>query len=313
MLSNAQAIDLFLDMLAAERGISANTHAAYRQDLEKTAKLCAEPLAALGSDALQGVLAAVQAQNLARASQARLLSCLRQFYRFLQDENYRSDDPTQPLLAPSLDQSLPRTLTKEEMQLLLQTAYKEVAHKPTRQAVRLVALLELLYGSGLRASEVIALPRAALRTPTPTPTQSLVIRGKGNKERMVILSRPALQALEAWSAFVPATSPYLFPAGRNRQTKGKASHLSRIRLFQLLRAVALEAGMPPERVSPHVLRHAFATHLLEGGADLRVVQTLLGHTTIATTQIYTHISNSHLQEAVLTRHPLARPRVCKNT
>ena len=284
-------------MMAAERGASANTIAAYRRDLEAAEEAIGR-LADSGSEEL-GSLAAAWA-GLAPASVARKASVLRQFFGFLIDEGLREDDPSRVLPRPRTRRPLPRLLGHADIEALFSQAEDEAAgDRP--DGLRNLALLELLYGSGLRATELVSLPLSAV----PRDAPFLAVTGKGGQQRMVPVSTRARQALARWIA-VRAPAPreaggrYLFPSS------GNAGHLSRVRLFQLLRALAARAGVDPARISPHVLRHAFATHLLEGGADLRVLQTLLGHADIATTQIYTHVDSARLVELVNARHPLAR-------
>ena len=279
-------------MLAAERGAALNTLAAYRRDLEgaeaEIGDLVAADRAAIAS--LGDAWA-----DLAPSSLARKCSALRQFYGFLLDEGLRGDDPSGALPRPRSRRPLPRILGHAEVEALLLRAEEEAAgDRP--EAVRLLTLLELLYGSGLRATELVSLPLAAV----PRDAPFLTVTGKGGQQRMVPISTRARQALSRWLALRPGDSRHLFPS------RGEKGHVTRIRLFQMLRELALRAGLDPARVSPHVLRHAFATHLLEGGADLRVLQTLLGHADIATTQIYTHVDASRLVALVNARHPLAR-------
>ncbi|MEO5705730.1 MAG: tyrosine recombinase [Alteraurantiacibacter sp.] len=286
------AIDSFLAMLAAERGAAPNTLAAYRRDLSGAADLVGDLVFAD-----RKALASLGAKwaTLAPSSVARKSSALRQFYGFLVDDGWRKDDPSASLPRPATRRPLPRILSHEDIARLFTTAEDEaLGDRP--EAVRLLTLLELLYGSGLRATEVVGLPIAAV----PRDAPFLTVTGKGSAQRMVPVSRRAQAALGRWLAVraEPGTTPaFLFPSG------GK--HLSRVRLFQLLKDLAARAGLDPARVSPHVLRHAFATHLLEGGADLRVLQTLLGHADIATTQIYTHVDAARLVALVNERHPLA--------
>ncbi len=279
-------------MLAAERGAAANTLAAYRRDLEGAEEAIGdlveanrEAFASLG-----GVWA-----SLAPSSLARKCSALRQFCGFLVDEGWRKDDPSPALPRPRTRRPLPRLLGHGEVEALFARAEDEAAGDK-REAVRLLALLELLYGSGLRATELVSLPLNAV----PRDAPFITITGKGGQQRMVPVSTRARQALSRWLELRGEGGKLLFPGS------GKSGHLTRIRLFQLLRALALRAGLDPEKVSPHVLRHAFATHLLEGGADLRVLQTLLGHADIATTQIYTHVDAARLVALVNARHPLAK-------
>jgi integrase/recombinase XerD len=282
-------------MLAAERGAAANTIAAYRRDLDAAGEAIGDLIAADG--AALASLAGAWA-DLAPTSLARRCSALRQFYGFLVDEGVRQDDPSPSLPRPRSRRPLPRLLSHDEVGLLFARAEDEAAgDRP--DAVRLLTLLELLYGSGLRASELVALPLAAV----PRDAPFLTIVGKGGQQRMVPVSTRARGALSRWLALRPQGSRHLFPS------RGAGGYLTRVRLFQLLRGLAARAGMAPERVSPHVLRHAFATHLLEGGADLRVLQTLLGHADISTTQIYTHVDSARLVALVNERHPLAHSRV----
>lgn len=282
--------EAFLEMLAAERGAAANTLAAYRRDLESAEALIGD-LAAANRDALASLGTAWA--DLAPASLARKCSALRQFYGFLIDEGLRDDDPSPALPRPPVRRPLPRLLSHDDIAALFACAEHEAAGDAPA-AVRMLALIEMLYGSGLRASELVSLPLNAVPRDAPFVT----VTGKGGVARMVPVSTRARQALSRWVGLRPAGSRLLFPS------RAGAGHLTRVRLFQLLRELALRAGIAPERVSPHVLRHAFATHLLEGGADLRVLQTLLGHADIATTQIYTHVDASRLVALVNARHPL---------
>ena len=282
-------VDRFLDMMAAEAGASSHTLAAYRNDLERAG----ETVAALGSASTDDLsrLGAEWAA-LAPSTVARRSAALRRFYGFLVEDGLRADDPSEALPRPRLERPLPRILDEAEIQRMFEAA-EDRAASGEAAAVRNLALLELLYGSGLRASELVGLPRGALRAGQPF----LMVRGKGSKDRLVPISTRADAAVAAWAANVPGDSLWLFPSGKK--------HLSRVRLFQIVRAMAADGGIAPDRVSPHVLRHAFATHLLSGGADLRVLQSLLGHADIATTQIYTHVDSARLVELVNARHPLA--------
>jgi integrase/recombinase XerD len=276
-------------MLAAERGAAANTLAAYRRDLQ-------------GAEALLGNLASAERDDLARlagkwadlapSTVARKASALRQFYGFLADEGLRADNPSAALPRPATRRPLPKILSHTGVEALFARAELE-AEGERSAAVRQLVLLELLYGSGLRASELVSLPLAAV----PRDAPFLTIIGKGGQQRMVPVSGRARQALSRWLAVRPRDGKFLFPS------RGK--HLTRVRLFQLLKDLAVRAGLDPAKLSPHVLRHAFATHLLEGGADLRVLQTLLGHADITTTQIYTHVDAARLVALVNERHPLA--------
>ncbi len=285
-------IEQFLAMLAAERGAARNTLEAYRRDLVAAQLAIGDPALA-EADALAS-LGAVWA-DLAPASLARRCSALRQFYGFLVDEGLRDDDPSPALPSTVTRRPLPRLLSREDVTRLLTRAEEEAASDRS-DAVRLLCLLELLYGSGLRASELVSL----LVNAVPRDAPFLHVAGKGGQQRMVPVSTRARHALSRWLALRRSTSRHLFPS------HGVDGHLTRVRLFQLLRALAARADIDPTRVSPHVLRHAFATHLLEGGADLRVLQMLLGHADISTTQIYTHVDSARLVELVNARHPLAR-------
>jgi integrase/recombinase XerD len=290
---DAALVDRFLDMLAAEAGASPNTIAAYRNDL--AAADCAL-LGGLGRATMPELAAlAPRWSELAASTLARRSAALRRFYGFLHEEGLRRDDPSSALARPRQQRPLPRILDLAEVEALF-TAAAERGASGEPIALRDLALLELLYGSGLRASELVSLPRRAVRAGQPF----IILRGKGDKERLVPVSTRALEAVRNWLDASPGDSPWLFASGRK--------HLSRVRLFQIVRAQAADAGIAPDRVSPHVLRHAFATHLLAGGADLRALQTLLGHADIATTQIYTHVDSARLVELVNQRHPLARPR-----
>lgn len=286
-------VDRFLDMMAAEAGASRNTLLAYRTDLERAAEALGGKLGDAGSDAISKLGGLWS--DLAPATVARRSASLRRFYGFLHEEGIRKDDPSAALPRPAFERPLPKILDSGEVAALFEAAEARAASEE-HLALRNLALLELLYGSGLRATELVSLPRGALRVGQPF----LILKGKGSKERLVPISSRAEKAVVRWREEVPAASIWLFPGGKK--------HLSRIRLYQIVRAMAADAGIPPERISPHVLRHAFATHLLSGGADLRVVQSLLGHADIATTQIYTHVDSARLIELVNTRHPLADRR-----
>jgi integrase/recombinase XerD len=283
-------VDRFLDMMAAEAGASRHTLSAYRSDLERSSESLDGRLGDADSDSI-GRLGGLW-RELAPATVARRSAALRRFYGFLVDEGLRRDDPSPALPRPRFERPLPRILDADEVARIFEKA-EDRAASGEPNAVRNLALIELLYGSGLRASELVTLPRGALRKGQPF----LILSGKGNKERLVPISSRAELAVEHWLELVPKGSAWLFPGGK--------SHLSRVRLFQIVRQIAADAGIPPDRISPHVLRHAFATHLLSGGADLRVLQSLLGHADIATTQIYTHVDSARLVELVNSRHPLA--------
>ena len=289
-LADRALVTRFLDMMTAEAGASANTISAYRSDLEGASALLPGGLVAADGRAL-GAMGAAWGQ-LARATVARKSAALRRFYAFLFEEGFRPDDPSAALPRPVAARPLPRVLGHEDVDALFAAVARGLEDR-TPKAVRLSALVELLYGSGLRATELVSLPRNAIRAGQPF----VILAGKGGRERLVPVSARAEAAVLRWREHVAADSLWLFPA--------RARHLSRVRLYQLIRDLAAQAGIPATRISPHVLRHAFATHLLEGGADLRTLQALLGHADIATTQIYTHVDASRLVELVNTRHPLA--------
>ena len=282
-------VDRFLDMLAAEAGASPHTLSAYRNDLARSAECTGGSLASAGADELSRL--GEQWATLSPATVARRAAALRRFYGFLFDEGLRGDDPSAALPRPRLERPLPRILGEADVTAMF-VAAEDRAASGELTAVRNVAILELLYGSGLRASELVTLGRDSLRKGQPF----VILKGKGSKERLVPISSRAELAVERWLEFVPRDSLWLFPSGKR--------HLSRMRLFQIVRELAALADISPDRVSPHVLRHAFATHLLSGGADLRVLQSLLGHADIATTQIYTHVDSARLVELVNARHPL---------
>ncbi|KQN92203.1 recombinase XerD [Sphingomonas sp. Leaf67] len=278
-------------MMAAEAGAARNTVAAYRTDLSLASATLGGTLAEADAAAI-GRLADGWA-TLAKSTVARKASALRRFYAFLAEEGLRADDPGSALPRPGTSRPLPRTLSGGDIEAMFAAIDVRIARvPPDRNDLRLSALFELLYGSGLRATELVSLPRGAIVSDRPY----LILKGKGGRERMVPLSDRARAAVVRWRAHVPAASPWLFPSGK--------SHLSRMRLYQVVRALAGEAGIPPDRISPHVLRHAFATHLLEGGADLRALQAMLGHADIATTEIYTHVDASRLVRLVSELHPL---------
>jgi integrase/recombinase XerD len=299
-LGNTEAIILFLDMLRAERGAARNTLLAYRTALEAAGATLEVALVAATAEDIRSLLAHWhQINQIARSTAAMRVSALRQFYGFLLRDGLRDGDPTLDLMMPAPARKLPKVMAQDQMQAMLGAAAARVATEPSPQNLRLQALVELLYGSGLRATELVSLPISAIRA----GRFHAIVRGKGDKERLVPISKAALAAALAWIAQRPNDSPFLFPA------VGRQGHLSRVRLFQIIKILAIESGLDPATVSPHVLRHAFATHLLQGGADLRVVQTLLGHADIGTTQIYTHVAGDHLRAAVFGHHPLSKRKV----
>ncbi len=294
-------VEAFLEMLAAERGAAALTLSAYRTDLaDLAAALGDTAMETAATEDLRRYLARLAEAELAPRTTARRLSALRQFYRFLVLEGVRKDDPTAALDAPRLGRPLPKLVSEDEAKRLVAAARQ----KPGPEGLRLACLLELLYGTGLRVSELVSLPLAASRG----DPRFLVVRGKGDKERLVPLGEPARAALAEYLAVRGAflgegkASTWLFPS------RGIDGHLTRRRCGQLLKELAIAAGIDPGRLSPHVLRHAFASHLLDRGADLRSVQEMLGHADIATTQVYTHVLGDRLQRLVAEHHPLARKK-----
>nr|WP_272943316.1 site-specific tyrosine recombinase XerD [Rhodovulum sp. PH10] len=300
-------VALFLDMIAAERGAGKNTLAAYSRDLDDLAgRLGAVGRAILDASTsdLRAYLAGLAARGFKPASVARKLSATRQLYRFLYAEGFRKDDPAAVLEGPKRGRALPKILTVAEVDRLLDTArlqasVADVTEGERLRRLRLVCLLEVLYATGLRVSELIALPAAAARR----DERMLVVRGKGDKERMVILNDAARAAMRAYVVAGKEAgrheSKWLFPSF------GETGHLTRQHAARELKDLAVAAGLRPEKVSPHVLRHAFASHLLQNGADLRSVQMLLGHADISTTQIYTHVLEERLKAMVRDLHPLA--------
>lgn len=299
----SRPVELFLEMLMVERGASANTLDAYRRDLRDFAgflRTRGRTPETADTDDIRAYLNALSSAGLSARTAARRLSVLRQFCRFLFAENIRGDDPSAVIDSPRRGRPLPKVLDEAEVDALLTAARA----RPGPEGLRLTALLELLYATGLRVSELVSLPLAAVaRGP-----RFLIVRGKGDKERMVPLSEPSRDALKAYTPvrgrFLPdgADSPFLFPS------RGGDGYLTRQRFGQLLKSLAAAAGLDPARVSPHVLRHAFATHLLNRGADLRSVQKMLGHADISTTQIYTHVLEERLRTLVSEHHPLARKK-----
>jgi len=299
-------IATFLAAQAAEQGAARNTQLAYGRDLGDFAAWLAprSDLASATKAMVEAYLTFCADQGLAKATRARRLASIRQLFRFAVEEGWRADNPALRLHGPGLDHSLPQTLTIAEVEALL-TAARDTGRSAADQ-LRNRALVELLYATGMRVSELVELPAAAVRG----KPQMILVRGKGGRERMVPLSPPARAALTDWlvardatdAAAVKdgaATSRYLFPS------RGKGGHLTREYFYLLIKQIAGQAGVDPGKVTPHTLRHAFATHLLAGGADLRVIQTLLGHADIATTEIYTHVLDAHLKALVLEHHPLA--------
>jgi integrase/recombinase XerD len=288
---DAQLIGRFLEMMGAESGAARNTLLAYRSDLEAASEHLKGRLS-LSTEAELSSLGESWA-DMAKSSVARKSAALRRFFAFLCDDGLRPDDPSAALPRPTTVRPLPKLLDHGDIDRLFAEITRRLGQESNKvAALRLSALLELLYGSGLRATELCSLSLRAISGDRPFA----ILKGKGGKERMVPVSDRARHAVADWLVVRPTGSNWLFPSGK--------SFLSRVRLFQLLKELAAASGIPPERVSPHVLRHAFATHLLEGGADLRALQTMLGHADIATTEIYTHVDSKRLVELVNKAHPL---------
>jgi integrase/recombinase XerD len=297
-VSNATLIESFLDMMSAERGASANTIAAYRRDLLDFSTGADMKRAA--RDDVKKYLSGLAKAGIAGSSQARKLSVLRQFFGFLYTENIRKDDPTSAIDAPKRARPLPKVLTRDDVDTLISAARE----KDDPEGKRLLCLVEMLYAAGLRVTELVGLPLASVKD----KSGFLLVKGKGRKERLAPLNPSAREAIAAYldvrDTFLAKgdSSKFLFPS---RSAEG---YLTRRRCHQMLKELALKANIDPDKLSPHVLRHAFATHLVEGGADLRSVQMLLGHADIATTQIYTHVASDRLTSVMEAAHPLSRRR-----
>ncbi len=308
-MSAETRIAAFLEAQAAELDAARNTQLAYARDLKDFSGWVVArglDLTAVRQADIEGYLIALDDQGMSRATRARRLSAIRQFYRFSFEEGWRADNPAIQIKGPGRDKRLPKTLSEDEVERLL-VAAREAGRGVDK--LRNACLMELLYATGMRVSELVSLPVAAARG----DPKMLLIRGKGGKERMVPLSPPARAALAEWLTVRDemedlariekghAPSKFLFPS------HGKAGHLTRHRFYGLIKEIAVAAGVSPGKVTPHTLRHAFATHLLARGADLRAIQTLLGHADVATTEIYTHVLDERLTELVLKHHPLAKP------
>ena len=307
---DAARIESFLEMMSAERGAATNTLTSYDHDLNDLRDFLRgreTPLSDATTADLSAYLGYLSTQGFAASSQARRLSSMRQFYKFLYSEGLRGDDPTGILDAPKKGRALPKTMSVADVTKLLAQAAQEAETEGPGQLsrIRMHLLLELLYATGMRVSELVSLPVKVLRQ----EGRFLMIRGKGNKDRMVLLSRAAIDAMEKYErarkTLAPKEkgtpeSPWLFPSN------GKEGHVPRQVFARDLKDIAIRAGLTPSAISPHVMRHAFASHLLQNGADLRAVQELLGHSDISTTQIYTHVLEERLQELVQTHHPLAK-------
>jgi integrase/recombinase XerD len=298
----AALIEAFLEMMSAERGAGANTLAAYRRDLMDFAAHAKTGIEAASRDAIRAYLARLSSGGMAASSQARRLSALRQFYGFLFAEEMRPDNPTEAVDSPRGSRPLPKILSSADMERMIATA----AQDERAEGKRLTAIVEMLYAGGLRVSELAGMPLASVKG----KEGFVLVKGKGDKERLAPLNREARAAIAAYldvrAEFVPQNNAraerYLFCS------RGRDGFLTRQRLHQLLKGLAVKAGLDPKKVSPHVLRHAFATHLVEGGADLRSVQTLLGHADIATTEIYTHVAKDRLKKVMEKSHPLGKAR-----
>lgn len=306
--SDTTWIASFLAAKAAEQGAARNTQLAYGRDLHDVAAFLARRASSFqhaDRPLLEAYLAQIDAAGLAPATRARRLSAIKQLYRFAHEEGWRHDNPSLQIKGPIKRKQLPDTLSMADVDALL--AASETHGKTAAERARNSCLMQVLYATGLRVSELVGLPVAAVRG----DPQMLLVRGKGNKERLVPLSPPARRAITAWLSHRDAqqearkrdlgvkTSAFLFPS------HGAAGHLTRVRFFTLIKELAVSAGLAPDRITPHGMRHAFATHLLHNGADLRSIQTLLGHADIATTEIYTHILDERLKRLVLDNHPLA--------
>jgi integrase/recombinase XerD len=314
--TDSRLIDLFLDMLAAERGAGDNTLSAYRRDLEDLAaflRRAGQGFAGASTQVLRDYLADLDTRGFKSSSVARRLSSMRHLFRFLLNERIRADDPAAILSGPKRGRPLPKVLSIADVDRLL-TRARELMQRPGQsaaqqvRAARLHCLLEVLYATGLRVSELVSLPLSAARR----DARMIVVRGKGDKERLVPLNESARQAMADYLAVMaaaqgakagqtpaPKPSKWLFPSF------GESGHLTRQHFARDLKDLAVAAGLPARVISPHVVRHAFASHLLHNGADLRIVQTLLGHTDISTTQIYTHVVEERLKSLVRDLHPLA--------
>ena len=308
--TDARWISTFLDAQAAELDAARNTRLAYGRDLKDFADWLGRKgmdFAAATRETVEEYLIFCDAQGLSKSTRARRLSAIRQLYRFAHDEGWREDNPALRIKGPGASQRLPQSLSHDEVDRLLDAARGKGRTETER--IRNTALMELLYATGMRVSELVELPVAAARG----DPKMILVRGKGGKERMVPLSTPARMALAAWLVRRDADEAAARKAGRQPSRflfpgPGVDGHLTRQHFYLLTKDFAVQGGVDPAKVTPHTLRHAFATHLLAGGADLRVIQTLLGHADVATTEIYTHVLDDHLKSLVLDHHPLARKR-----
>lgn len=306
MTPDSALVEQFLEMMRAERGAAANTVAAYRRDLEHFCahvKAHGETLLSAPKPHISDYIASLGREGLSASSQARKLSAIRQLFHFLYGEELRGDDPSASLETPKLGKRLPKTLSLPQIERLL----KQAASDASPKGLRLIAMLELVYGAGLRVSELVTLKLTTVQRKHDAVLDHLIIRGKGSKERLVPLGEQARRALAAYLAVrhvflgeKQKNSPWLFPYER------ADGYITRQQFGVLLKELAADAGLDPRPISPHTLRHSFASHLLEGGADLRVIQELLGHSDIATTQIYTHVAGERLKKVVRDHHPLGK-------
>jgi len=290
-------IESFLDMMAAERGCSANTIAAYRRDLLELEKfLNKKTIQRASFDDLKNYLSTISKTGLSSSTTARRVSSIKQFYQFLCSDKVREDNPTTSLDAPKNSSHLPKYLSEDEVDRLIRTSYEDESSGGTR----LTAMLEILYASGLRVSELIALKKSSFQKKS-NGVYFLIIKGKGNKERIAPLNKSATDAIKRYLKVSKSDKEtWLFPSS------SKGGHMTRQRMGQILKKLAIPANIDPNKVSPHILRHSFASHLLNNGMDLRVLQELLGHSDISTTQIYTHIADDRLKSLVSKSHPLAK-------
>ena len=306
-MNDQNLIELFLEMILTERAASLNTLESYRKDLDLFLQHSKSNLLSSSPDDIRNYLKYLEKNGFAASTAARKLSCLRQFYKFLYAEGIRKDNPSLDFDSPKTGRSLPKLLSEKEISLLLEQATKNAEISSHINDLRLCALLELLYATGLRVSELVSLPITALRSGEPY----IYVVGKGHKERLVPLSQ---RSIEVADNYIVAMNSAKDSKGKNKYqakqkwlfpSRGKLGHLTRHRFSQLLKELGMSVGLAPSRLSPHVVRHAFATHLLSNGADLRAVQKMLGHADISTTQIYTHILEERLKSLVQSKHPLA--------
>lgn len=292
-------IQTFLEMMSVERGLADNSIAAYRNDLGDASEYLNHHLSSASAPMLSTL--SDHWRDLGDNSVARKVSALRQFFDFLEQESIRTDNPSSALPKLQKKRALPKILSISEVDQLFDNIDQKLNRTPHPHDYRLAALVELLYGSGLRASELVSIPYGAILRDKPF----IILKGKGGKERLVPISDKARNAVMMWREYLDGNATYLFPSSKRKLDK----HMSRIRLFQIIKKLASDTGLDPAKVSPHVLRHAFATHLLAGGANLRSLQTMLGHSDISTTEIYTHVDASRLIKLVNKRHPLTKQKL----